>query len=66
MDLLLALVTVGTMLALGAFAFFVLTRMLKMIRDLRGVTTGLHDTLRWSVGQIAADRCAPSRDRPPG
>jgi hypothetical protein len=55
MDTVLALAAIGAMLTLGALAFLLLTRMLKTIRDLRGVTTGLHDTMRWAVGQVAAN-----------
>ncbi len=55
MDVALALLAIAAMLTLGAVAFLLLTRMIKTIRDLRGVTTGLHDTLRWAVGQVAAN-----------
>lgn len=64
MDTALALLAIASMLALGAIAFLLLTRMLKTIRDLRGVTTGLNDTMRWAVGQVAADsaRRGPAAD----
>ena len=54
MDMAFALLTIAAMLTLGAIAFVLLTRMFKTIRDLRGVTTGLNDTMRWAVGQVAA------------
>jgi hypothetical protein len=54
MDIALALLTIAVMAALASMAFLLLTRMFRMIRDLRGVTTGLHDTMRWAVGQVAA------------
>ena len=55
MDLALALVTIAAMLMLAAIAFFLLARMLGTIRALRGITAGLNDTLRWTLGQVAAD-----------
>jgi hypothetical protein len=54
MDTALALLTIAAMLTLAAIAFALLTRMFKTIRELRGVSTGLHDTMRWAVGQVAA------------
>jgi hypothetical protein len=54
MDAALALLTIAVMLTLAVVAFLLLTRMFQTIRDLRGVTTGLHDTMRWAVGQVAA------------
>lgn len=54
METALALLTIATMTTLGVIAFLLLTRMFKTIRDLRGVTTGLNDTMRWAVGQVAA------------
>jgi hypothetical protein len=56
MDALLALLTIAVMLALGVIAFLLLTRMLSTIRQLRGITTGLNDTMRWAVGQVAAEQ----------
>lgn len=53
MDATLAILTIVTMLSLGAVAFMLLTRMFKTIRDLRGVTVGLNDTMRWAVGQVS-------------
>ena len=64
MDTALALLTIAAMLALGAIAFLLLTRMFKTIRDLRGVTTGLHDTMRWAVGQVVGCRRRPAATRP--
>lgn len=61
MDTALALVMIAAMLTLGAIAFLLLARMLKAIRDLRGVTTGLHDTMRWAVGQVSAADAAGRR-----
>ncbi len=61
MDAALALLMIAAMLMLGAIAFVLLTRMVKTIRDLRGVTTGLHDTMRWAVGQVAAADTASRR-----
>jgi hypothetical protein len=55
MDTVLALVTIAVMLSIGTIAGVLLTKMFKTIRDLRGVTTGLNDTMRWAVGQVAAD-----------
>ena len=60
MDVALVLVTIAAMLTLGAFAFLLLARMLKTIRELRGITSGLHDTMRWTLGQVAADRSPPA------
>lgn len=59
------LVTIAAMLSLAAFAGVLLTRMLKTIRDLRGVTTGLNDTLRWTLGKLAAESSATGRDGSP-
>lgn len=56
MDAALALVTIAVMLTLGCVAFALLTRLLTTIRELRGVTTGLNDTLRWAVGEAAPRR----------
>jgi hypothetical protein len=58
MDAVAALLTIAVMLTLGTIATILLTRMFKTIRELGSVTNGLHDTLRWAVGQAAAD---PSR-----
>jgi hypothetical protein len=54
MDAVLALVTIAVMTSLAAVAALLLRRMFRTIRDLRGITTGLHDTMRWAVGQVAA------------
>ncbi len=54
MEVALALLTIAAMVTLGALSFLLLMRMLRTIRDLRGITTGLHDTMRWAVGQVAA------------
>ena len=58
MDAVLPLVAIAAMLALGAIAFLLLSRMLGTIRDLRGVTTGLNDTMRWAIGQVVTDPTA--------
>lgn len=63
METALALLAIAAMATLGVVAFMLLTRMFKTIRDLRGVTTGLHDTMRWAVGQVSA---AETAGRPPG
>jgi hypothetical protein len=63
MDTVLALLTIAVMLSIGTIAGVLLTKMFRTIRDLRGVTTGLNDTLRWAVGQVAAD---PARRRSAG
>jgi hypothetical protein len=54
MDAVLALVTIAAMVALATISGLLLTRMFKTIRDLRGITTGLNDTMRWAVGQVSA------------
>ena len=59
MDTIFALLTIAVMTSLGAVAFVLLTRMFKTIRELRGVTTGLNDTMRWAVGQVAAEPARP-------
>jgi len=64
METALALLAIAAMLALGASAFALLTRMFTTIRALRGVTTGLHDTLRWAVGQVATTSAAGSGAAP--
>ncbi len=61
MDAALALVTIAAMLALGTIAALLLTRMFKTIRDLRGVTTGLNDTMRWAIGQVSSEPAAGRR-----
>jgi hypothetical protein len=61
METALALLTIAAMLTLGVMAFLLLLGMFKTIRDLRGVTTGLNDTMRWAVGQVAAQ--PPARER---
>lgn len=69
MDAVLALATIAVMLSLGGISALLLTRMLKTIRELRGVTTGLNDTLRWAVGQVASEAApgrAPAAHGPPG
>jgi hypothetical protein len=67
MDTVLALATIAVMVSLGAVSALLLTRMFKTIRDLRGIATGLNDTLRWAVGQVAADpaRRGPAADGTP-
>jgi hypothetical protein len=57
-DAALAVLTIGVMAGLGAIAFVVLSRMLGTIRELRGITTGLNDTLRWAVGQVSSEPAA--------
>jgi hypothetical protein len=54
MDLALPLVTIAAMLALAVLAGVLLARLLKAIVELRGITIGLHDTLRWALGRVAA------------
>jgi hypothetical protein len=54
MDAMLALVTIAGMVALTTISGLLLTRMFKTIRDLRGITTGLNDTMRWAIGQVSA------------
>ena len=61
MDAALALLAIAAMAALGVVALALLTRMFRTIRDLRGVTTGLNDTLRWAVGQVSARGGGASR-----
>jgi hypothetical protein len=55
MDTVFAVLTIAVMLSIGTIAGVLLTKMFKTIRDLRGVSTGLNDTLRWAVGRVAAD-----------
>jgi hypothetical protein len=62
-EIAVALLTIAAMLTLGALSFLLLMRMLRTIRDLRGITTGLHDTMRWAVGQVAAQPPAHGRGR---
>jgi hypothetical protein len=62
MDAMLVLLTIALMASLGAVAFVLLVRMFKTIRDLRGITTGLNDAMRWALGRVASDR---STDRTP-
>ena len=65
-DAALAVLTIGVMAGLGAIALHLLTRMLGTIRELRGITTGLNDTMRWAVGQVASQPAArvPGADAP--
>jgi hypothetical protein len=69
MDAMLAVLTIGVMLALGTISALLLKRMFRTIRDLRGVSTGLNDTLRWAVAQVASDAPpgrSPVVNGPPG
>jgi hypothetical protein len=65
-DAALAVLTIGVMAGLGAIAFLLLTRMLGTIRELRGIATGLNDTMRWAVGQVSSGPAArvPGADVP--
>ena len=66
MDAALAVLTIGVMAGLGAIAFLLLTRMLGTIRELRGITAGLNDTMRWAVGRVSSQPAArvPGADAP--
>jgi hypothetical protein len=69
MDAVLALVTIAAMLGLASISALLLTRMFRTIRELRGVSAGLNDTMRWAVGQVASNpvpRGAPVANGPPG
>lgn len=50
-----ALMSIAISATLGTLAVWMLTRLVRTIRELRSITTGLNDVMRWTVGQIAAD-----------
>ena len=50
------------MASIGGVAIWMLTRLARTIGELRGVTTGLHDVLRWSAGRASA--ADPSAQEP--
>jgi hypothetical protein len=55
MDAALAVITIATATTVGVIAVFLITRMVKTIRDLRHITVGLHDVLGWAVGNVLGE-----------
>ena len=56
----LAITAISASLTLGTIAVWMLTRLVRTIAELRGITTGLNDTLRWAASRVvAADSSAP-------
>jgi len=55
-------VSILAMASIGGVAIWMLTRLARTIGELRGVTTGLHDVLRWSAGRASA--ADPSAQEP--
>ncbi len=58
----LAIVSILAMASIGGVAVWMLTRLARTICELRGITAGLHDALRWSAGRVAA--AEPSSQEP--
>ncbi len=68
MDTALALMTIAMMTSLAAVAGLLLTKLFRTIRELRGVSHGLNDTLRWAVGEAVSSPAAsrgPRASAPP-
>jgi membrane-bound ClpP family serine protease len=54
-DAALAIVSIAFSVTLGGLAVWMLTRLVRTIRALRGITTGMNDVMRWAAGQVIAD-----------
>ena len=52
MDAALAFITIATAVTVGVIAVFLITRLVKTIRDLRHITVGLNNVLGWAVGNV--------------
>jgi hypothetical protein len=55
MDAALAFITIATAVTVGVISVFLITRLVKTIRDLRHITVGLNDVLGWAVGNVLRD-----------
>lgn len=59
MDIALAITAIVVALALAILAACALARLIKTIIELRKVTIGLTDVLRWTVGRVSSQPSAP-------
>ncbi|MDX6678997.1 MAG: hypothetical protein QOE31_3049 [Solirubrobacteraceae bacterium] len=55
MDAALAVITITTAVTVGVISVFLITRLVKTIRDLRYITVGLNDVLGWALGNVLGE-----------
>lgn len=66
MDAALAIASICASLTLGTIAIWMLTRLVRTIAELRGITSGLNDMLRWAAGRVVASEPSAPRVREVG
>lgn len=60
MDAALAVTAIVVAVALATLAAFVLARLIRTIAQLRRITLGLNDVMRWAIGRMPSEPPAPA------